>query len=259
MHPSRVVQARSSWYAAVRDHLASWGYIVVQYYTPFWRLPSISDEIAEFPVTLSWLERENHRQDSPLYSSINTSSIATAGHSRGGKVACLLYSKYDRIQSAWLIDPVDGLNRATPSKENPSGIDALKTSGKRVGIAGAGIVSSCNACKEGNFASFYNSSMPGSWVVTLSNASHSSFANAGSFINILQDLVCGKSRMKRTIVERINTAVMLTWFQLTLGVTTGRPPGVPFSEFQSWIQGIQDHGLVHFEVKKPANIKYQVV
>lgn len=252
------LQTKASWYAAVRDHLASWGYIIVQYDTPRWRIPSISDELEEFPVILSWLERENQREGSPLHGRVNTSCIATAGHSRGGKLACLLYTKYESIQSAWLIDPVDGLDRAAPSEDNPSALHALEASSrKRIGISGAGILSSCNAGKEGNFVSFYNSSGHGSWVATLPQASHSSFADGGSIINLLQDIVCGKSRIKRKLVEKINTAMMLTWFQIALD---GPPQGVPdpILKFRSWIERVQDQeGLVNFEVKSP-KLEYQL-
>ena len=50
-----------------------------------------------------------------------------------------------RIKAAYLVDPVDNSTFTPTSPAYPSAYDALKASGKTVGISGASLLGACNA------------------------------------------------------------------------------------------------------------------
>ena len=41
---------------------------------------------------IEWLENENQKSSSTLYGAVDTDRIASAGHSRGAKLACLHFA-----------------------------------------------------------------------------------------------------------------------------------------------------------------------
>lgn len=96
-------QASASWYKEIVDRISSWGYIIVQYDTPLFSLPSSRAEVEIFPQLVSWVEQH---LKSRFAGGIDLDSIATVGHSRGGKIAALIYANNTNVKTAWLIDPV---------------------------------------------------------------------------------------------------------------------------------------------------------
>ncbi len=70
-----------------------------------------------------------------LLGDTNAGSSSTASH---------------RIRAAYLVDPVDNSTFTPSSPQNPSAYDALKASGRAVGISGATVVGACNP-KRSNF------------------------------------------------------------------------------------------------------------
>lgn len=51
------------------------------------------------------LARENANPNSKLYNKLNLDVTATAGHSRGGKLATLVLTSDPKVQTAFLMDP----------------------------------------------------------------------------------------------------------------------------------------------------------
>ena len=148
------MQARSGFYKAYAERLASWGYVVVQYNLPLFRVIPDANEVcfdaflpceihtnaffkasqvlcrscrgceqgqtrpgstasAQGPPMriafcfyteaelmqvryldglIKWLEKENQKSGSPLHAAVDTGRIASAGHSRGAKLACLHFA-----------------------------------------------------------------------------------------------------------------------------------------------------------------------
>jgi pimeloyl-ACP methyl ester carboxylesterase len=103
-------------------------------------------QLAAFPAFLDWLSK----LDISLIKNrkLDMENLAVAGHSRGGKLAALMYAYAaahkpgfdNRIKTAYLLDPVDLLE--------PSAADALgnlpKSDLVKLGITGVGITTGFN-------------------------------------------------------------------------------------------------------------------
>ncbi|CAK0760866.1 hypothetical protein CVIRNUC_002807 [Coccomyxa viridis] len=185
-------QARSGFYKAYAERLASWGYVIVQYNLPlFWVIPD-ANEARYLDGLIEWLEKENQTSSSTLHGAVDTARIASAGHSRGAKLACLHFAGNSRVIAAYLIDPVDNTKYSPEGEEYPSGVKALKRVGKPVGITGAGIMGRCNP-EGSNYKDFYVASAGKSWLTVVNSSSHTEFLDAGGFLNRVIAGLCGKS------------------------------------------------------------------
>jgi hypothetical protein len=109
--------------------------------------------------------------------------MVAAGHSRGGKLATLLFAAGTyNISAAYLLDPVDVTTFTPDSPQNPSAARALREKGLPVGITGAGIKSSCNP-EEGGYGVMFEAAGDGSWLSVIPGASHGEFADGGAVAN----------------------------------------------------------------------------
>jgi len=222
---------------------------VVQYDTSFGSLPSVASEVNAFPSLLAWVQTESG-PGGKLGNYSDPSAPVVAGHSRGGKIAALIFANNNSVKAAWLIDPIDASRWAPESPENPSAARALARSGKTAGIEGAGILSSCNPT-EGNYQVMFDASGPGSWEVFIPGASHSSFSDAGVVLNAVQDALCSRGRISRAEVANLTATPMLAWYWKQLrkaGVHVG-PRTDPMPAFYSWVGQQQRKGLMEFKEK----------
>ena len=257
-------QGMASWYRDTVQGMASWGYVCLQYNLPSLSMVGVADEEELFPVMNEWIQNGGLADvldgtgDSPAaFGYVDGSRLVVGGHSRGGKVAGLLFAENDDIKAAWLVDPVDTSQFAPVSEKNPGAVLALKKSGKKIGVAGASILSSCNPT-EGNYEAFYDAGAAGSWKVLMNETSHSQFSDAGAVTNRLQDGLCGKGEVTRQYVQDTMATCMLSWFWENLNEMLSNkekaeaplaPPWDPLPQFYEWIGGQSRQKRLEFEVK----------
>ncbi|KAL6771963.1 hypothetical protein ACKKBG_A28455 [Auxenochlorella protothecoides x Auxenochlorella symbiontica] len=248
----------SSYYKAYAQRAASWGYLVVQYDTPFFSLPTVVQEMDVHPALHAWVEAQGKAASGLLSGRVAAGTCATAGHSRGGKLATLLYLQHRAyIKACFLIDPVDGSSQSPAS--DPSAAAALAAAGAAVGMSSAGRIGSCNPRASGSLA-FWAAAGPGSWNSVLSNANHACFAQAGWLMNHAFDLLCGRSGLGREAAQQLATVPMLTWLWDSLSQGAGAavilPPTTesPDPGFKEWYAAQVESGLVKpLEVKTPSS------
>ena len=258
-------QGRAMWYSSMIRNMASWGYVCLQYNLPPMSLVTVSEEEELFTVMNKWIQNggladELDRSiaiDYPM-GYVDGSRLVVGGHSRGGKLAGLLYADNEDVKAAWLMDPIDTSQYSPVSPENPSAVLALKKSRKKIGVAGASILSDCNPT-QGNYNKFFDAGAAGSWKVVMNETSHSQFSDAGAVTNALQDGLCGKGTASRQYVSDTMATCMLSWFWENLNATSGgagqgdtdalAPPWNPIPRFFEWIKVQSKQDRLEFEVK----------
>ena len=249
-------QLRAGYYAKITERAATHGYVVVQYDLPLLSIKPAILEVDLFPYFYTWVDAESKRPGSALntaHADLGTAAFI-AGHSRGGKLASLIYaSNLDSLQTAYLIDPIDASSMAPISRDNPSGVEALDAVHKPIAVVGAGKLSYCNPT-QGNYQKFFAVGAKGSWMVEIPGASHSTFEDGGPVINVVQDLACGRGPAGRDTVAELTSTPMLAWFYEQQQEQQRRPHGAlvvdPLSAFFDWIQAEEDQGLLVFDEKK---------
>ena len=212
-------QSRYTWYSTLLDAVASWGFVTVQYQLPTMSMMSIEAELKTYYKPLmSWISKGGLQDllDPISTTKVDINSIFSSGHSRGGKMASLVFTEDDDlpvplIQAAFLIDPVDSSGFAPISTENPSAVASLSASGKEIAVVGASIVGSCNPV-QGNYKKFYAAGAPGSWQIVLNGTSHSQFAIAGGLFDMISDSLCGKGTQSRAEIANTVASSMVSWF-----------------------------------------------
>lgn len=135
-------------------------------------LPSFGDSIlgaidhvdlaGHTSAMLDWLQLESATPDSPIYGRVDVDSLATAGHSRGGKIALLTAVQDARVAAVYTFDPVDavgGPGASGPTPANPSVTPELMGDlTVPVGFFGAGLgaegLSPCAPTEENHAAYF---------------------------------------------------------------------------------------------------------
>eukprot|EP00210_Caulerpa_lentillifera_P008185 g7815.t3 len=205
---------RASYYKDYAEKLASYGYLVVQYDVPITRTITDKKEIALFPTTLIWLF-ENF-ENSEFHGQFDFSKIGIVGHSRGGKLACLIANENPVVKALYLIDPVNGDPKFAPeSIDYPSAVKALTGKGWKLGITGSEVSGSCNPTGY-DFNEFWNISENESWLFTVNEAGHSQFFSAPFLVQTALDLLCTKGRTTCKEVIELTYPCMLAWLQQEL-------------------------------------------
>ena len=250
-------QLRASYYYRLAQRAASYGYVVVQYDLPFLSIKPAILEVQAFKPFLSWVNSESKRPGSSLHGLIDTNKSFVAGHSRGGKLAALIFAdNNDTFEAGFLIDPIDSSSQAPISTDNPSGVDALKASGRAISVVGAGEKSSCNP-PQGNYEKFFAVAADNSWQIEIPGASHSTFEDGGPVNNAVQDLACGRGDDGREVVAELTSTPMLAWFykestaSRTMSSTLHEDP---LAKFYDWIEEEENQGLLDFKEKKSSAI-----
>lgn len=241
-------QLKVTSYRAYADILTSWGYAVVQYQVPTKLIPigviNDRDELKFFEPLLDALKEKNEDDSQPFKGLLNLNRIGIAGHSRGAKLA-LLHFLAGRVETAFLIEPVDNSGQTPASDEFPDAIGELdaKEDSKKVGIVGAEIIGGCQPRGE-NFNDFWDAAKKGSWLSVVAGAGHQTFVeNAG-----LAGVLCGSGPTSfREAVELVEPSIV-HWFDRTFYRTDD--PAVD-REFRRWGEEKEATGdLVEFSFKE---------
>ncbi|GIL58982.1 hypothetical protein Vafri_13981 [Volvox africanus] len=191
------MECQASWYKDIVDHVASWGYVIVQYTTGFFYPlgEGEREEVEYLTPLLRWLEKEASVNGNvwwhKLAGKIDFSRKAVMGHSRGGKLASLHYANStNNFTTAVLFDPVD-CSLVAQGDKHPSAIAALAgvnaacdvihpaphgTSTLSAAIIGAGITGGvCNPL-ENNAHAFFRTLSTESLYIKVKEAGHMTFA-----------------------------------------------------------------------------------
>ncbi|CAL8467607.1 g7145 [Coccomyxa elongata] len=209
-------QARLSFYQDYAEHLASFGFILVQYENPPLCIIPDKHEVEFLDGILSWLADQNSSEGSRLFGLLNFDRIGVAGHSRGAKLACLHFANRAQVKAAYLIDPVDNTDFTPESADYPSAVRALLQSGQPVAITGAGIIGRCNP-NGSNYKEFFSAAAAKSWLTVVAQSSHTEFLNAGCLLNRAFALLCG-ARGRNSFQETLSLTAppLLAWMESQL-------------------------------------------
>lgn len=168
--------SRAGWYSYLADRVASYGYSVVQYDVQA-LITTDAQDLGFLGPIRKLLEGGSKEPGGPLAGALDFSQQATAGHSRGGKLAALHLAKSPAIiKTSVLIDPVDNTMFSPESDSYPSAAKALAALNPRktAAVIGVGVPSACNPT-EANYQTFYSQLAPGSWLEVLPGATHMDF------------------------------------------------------------------------------------
>lgn len=252
-------QTYASYYKDYVDHLASFGYIVVQYDTKKMMLMKDKAEAAFFPHLLDWLAQQHEETNGFLSGLVDMDRVGVAGHSRGGKLAALHTATSDIVKTAYLIDPVD--NDGTFAKESedyPSAVKALVGKEKTIGIVGSGITGRCNP-DGANYKEFWKALGSGSWLTVIQSAGHCQYITAPPLFEWAMGLMCGHGGDSCQEVITVTRPGMLAWFEKNLRGFSS-PAVRNFSSktnqahsfldgFFSWVKHMEERKVLHFDVK----------
>ncbi|GIL58896.1 hypothetical protein Vafri_13709 [Volvox africanus] len=245
-------QAKASWYTPTANHVASWGYVVLQY-TLQGLLPIVVDrvELGYLTPLLDWLKTQANTTTSRLYRLPNTTRLATMGHSRGGKLAALHYAGRTDVATAVLVDPIDNTNNTPEGPDYPSAAKALMAANRSAGLIGAGVTSSCNP-PGSNYPKFFNALAPGSWQMVVVQAGHMQFASGdGSLTFWGIDKLCTHGKIStKEVVDDTNTFAV-AWLQSTFRNQTSQ---TGLAAFKEWVKVQANSRALNFTVKGSATI-----
>ena len=218
-------QTRASAYTRIASHLASYGYATLQYDPT--RLLTLTPDVWE----LGWLaDALAWARGAAPPATLHPTTLAVAGHSRGGKLAALHYAGVvappppegapppppplpARPAACFLFDAVDSTSFAPPSPAYPSAADALPGSGP-VGFASAAVIGPCNPAASG-YRRLWKSVDGGSTQLLL-DSGHAQFFDSGRLWNLLADGLCGRGRAGREATLRAASAAAVAWFDSRL-------------------------------------------
>ena len=168
-------------YVSYGEHLASWGYVAVLPQFPGNILSSpthaeLSDSVTD---VLDWIESD----PTALGGIADSSALALAGHSLGGKIALLVAAQDERPDAVFAIDPVDSgpptggnaVDYPSVAPELMGYIDApILLVGEIQNSFGSGFTPACAPAGE-NFQSYYASATGPAMQLEVVGASHMSF------------------------------------------------------------------------------------
>lgn len=263
-------QMFSTYYKDYADFLGSWGYVIVQYDLPAMTITTDKLELKYLDPLLDWLQDENSNAGSFVHGLIDMERIATAGHSRGGKLATFHLIENPRVKTAYLIDPVDNDKRFAPeSEDNPSAVKALAASAQVAGIVGSGEVGSCNPEGE-NYEDFWGAVEPGSWLTVISKCTHPQFLKAPPLAQSVFDMLCGKGKTSNKNVIEATRPGLVAWMEHSLRASQmeeakfekGSDESVQDDEsfldgFFRWVKQMEEKDVFTFNVKSSdSNIEH---
>ncbi|KAK9817550.1 hypothetical protein WJX74_004164 [Apatococcus lobatus] len=257
-------QMRASFYRAYAARLASWGFTLIQYDVPFLTTLPDTPELEWLNQILDWAAQQSQTSGSDLHGLFDLEHVACVGHSRGGKLAALQFAGNPRVKAAYLIDPVDNVARVSPEGPlYPNAAKALTACGRRIGIAGASILGSCNPAGS-NWKELYAAVADGSWLTVVQGAAHGTFLDAGFPLNFVFDRLCHRGSASRHDVLHRSLPGMLAWLDLhlrpspaNLQAPAAEPTLVNSTEgqsslqhqFQDWVGLEVERQLLDFRVK----------
>lgn len=192
-------------YVPYATRLASHGYFVVQYDTG--RLVADKEECGYARVIREALPSLAAQAPGFDASLLDATRLASAGHSRGGKMAAL-HAAEGISATAFLVDPVD----SDGGSQSPSAVAALKDRGMALGLVGAGVTGRCNP--EGrNWKEFHRVIGPGSWFELVVDAGHAHFVFPPQPWRQAYRLLCGGGRLSCQATIDLTLPAMLGWLE----------------------------------------------
>eukprot|EP00887_Chlorella_sp_A99_P000990 scaffold5.g990.t1 len=212
-------------YRHLATHLASWGVATLQPDVAVMRrargaVPgqamTVALERSLAPLIVAWLREQVADPGSQLFGALDLERVAVGGHSRGGKLAALVYCDNPAFfKSAVLVDADDSTCAPAllpESESNPSAARSLAAAGLPVCIVAAGIVGPANPANYG-WRLFWPLAGAGSWLAVVAGAAHGQFADSGAVANAAADVVCGRGAegVTRGGVGRITATLILAW------------------------------------------------
>ncbi|EFJ44196.1 hypothetical protein VOLCADRAFT_106523 [Volvox carteri f. nagariensis] len=247
---------QAAWYTKTVEHVASWGYVIVQYTTgiAYPLQNGEKDEVKVLAPLLEWL-----KSDCPIKNKIDFSRKAVMGHSRGGKLASLHYATRSDVATAVLIDPVDCSPQAL-GPTHPSAIAKLVgldidcsrkpipshgRSDKSAAVIGSGyrrdgiaswLLPSCTP-DDNNATAFSATLSDKSWYISMVQAGHMQFAESnGLDAYAALNLACGPLAFKISNADVISEArtMAVAWFESVF-----RPGQSTKSGLQAYMQHLQ--------------------
>ncbi|KXZ46785.1 hypothetical protein GPECTOR_40g519 [Gonium pectorale] len=241
-------QARASWYGGIVRHVASWGYVVVQY-THTGLLPIVVDrvELGYLSPLLAWVGARGRADGSPLRGLPDTARLVVMGHSRGGKLAALHFAGRRDISAAVLLDPIDNTSMAPEGPDYPSAAKALAAANRTAAIVGSGVNGSCNPAGA-NYPKFFTAMAPGSWQMVVKQAGHMQYCRTGNpLLDWGFDKLCGKGRISAQEVITDAAAFAVAWLELSFRAKQAQSG---LARFKGWVQSQVASGAVSFDVKE---------
>jgi len=176
-------QLNPSDYESYAEHFASWGYVtvLVDFDDSLFGGPTHADHDATVDSIIDWIEGE----PAELGGMADSSTIALAGHSMGGKISLLRGSQDARVDLLIGIDPVDsgppfgGSDTDYPSvaPERMGGISVPMLLIGELNNATGSIISPACAPEGENFRAYYQAATAPVLEVDFTTASHMSFVD----------------------------------------------------------------------------------
>ena len=238
-------------YASYGEHLASWGYVAVLPQFPGSLInPSTHAELRDWMVgILDWIDAVGDDPAAPLQGRADTSAVALAGHSMGGKISFLTATSDARPQAVFGIDPVDaaGGPGQSPGPDYPSVTPELmplivvpfavvgETTNATGGLGGA-----C-APAEDNFEQYFMHAESPALKIEVLGANHMSFLddpNCG-----LTCSVCTAGTDDPAVTRSLTQGYLIAFLGVTLREQAAWSTYLTGDEIQVDV----DAGLVEFE------------
>eukprot|EP00884_Botryococcus_braunii_P013219 jgi/Botrbrau1/21899/Bobra.0249s0027.2 len=225
-------EARLSHYKRYAEHLASWGYAVVQYETGLLSLLNEQVELPYMEEILMELKDGTDPQSKAVQGRIDFGNVAVGGHSRGGKLAALHFARKPYLRACYLLDAVDNTKFAPESAAHPSATKEVQKGGRPLGLVGAHMIGSCNP-QGSNWKFMWPRMPPGSWLTVVGGASHTSFLDAGFLLNRIFDGLCSRAHISRLEAFRLTVPGFLAWLEMHMRPESQEREG-RLAEFTSW-------------------------
>eukprot|EP01024_Parvocaulis_polyphysoides_P035349 TRINITY_DN31315_c0_g1_i1.p1 TRINITY_DN31315_c0_g1~~TRINITY_DN31315_c0_g1_i1.p1 ORF type:complete len:287 (-),score=37.15 TRINITY_DN31315_c0_g1_i1:379-1239(-) len=202
-------ECRAAWYQPYVEALVKEGYAVIQFDQSEFDMIDDVTELSFFDSIRNWL-LVDYQPSVGLQ--LNLEDFALVGHSRGGKLAALMYVKFaEYVSTVYLIDPVDNTQYTKGSEGYPSAVAALKGLNKPMGITGAGISGECNPVSA-NYLKFWEvADQQTSSLHVVHNSGHMQFCQLPFYLQPVFDELCGygQNTDKETIESVLE--VMIPW------------------------------------------------
>eukprot|EP00877_Chromochloris_zofingiensis_P012117 jgi/Chrzof1/7159/Cz02g13090.t1 len=219
------------------------------------------------PYILAHLQQVNSTAGNVMYGLLDLSQLATAGHSRGGKLAGLHLALTQGVATAYLIDPVDSTTYSPPSPDNPSAVAALNGLNKTAAITGAGVSGPCNPV-DSNYELFWSVLGAGSWLEVVPAAGHMQFTNiSSSIIAGGLDLLCHKGPTSHEHVIALTAAPLVAWMDKVFCSSPKLPNSSHRTKYQDarclsrsldqffdWVGRQQDQGNISFQMSSESDV-----
>ncbi|GLI64555.1 hypothetical protein VaNZ11_007875, partial [Volvox africanus] len=204
---ARKINCDPSWYSETVEHIASWGYVVLQYILD-WDVAKQIGEAGEMPYLAPLLEWLGNLTLDGTRVHADFSRKAVMGHSRGGKLAALHYASNSTaggITTAILLDPVDCM---LSGKAHPSAVAKLlgadvscgepleggrlpsRRSKLAAAVMGAAPMSKCTP-NGTSYQSFADAVSLDSWKIWIIKGGHMGFASSSDEAYLTLDEQCG--------------------------------------------------------------------